>query len=97
MARKILRKLDKAGSERCRANKAGQSRKMRNAIERLSSATAEARAGFASVLTDALGTRSLCSLGDLAKLYERMEADRLFFPMGESSGTPDTLQGSPGA
>ncbi len=78
LARRVLFKLGKAGPERCRADK-NQPAVLRSAIEKLlHRGTREAREGFASILTDALGVRHWCDTSELAKLYELMEREGKF-------------------
>lgn len=79
LARRVLFKLGRAGTEACRADDNGraQSGALRCALFKLMrQGTREAHSGFACVLTDALGTRG--QPGELAHLYERMETDGRF-------------------
>jgi hypothetical protein len=87
-ARRVLFKLGKAGTEACRADETNraQAGALRCALVKLlQRGTREAVSGFACVLTDALGTRS--QPGELAHLYERMEAQGRFRQWrGDSAG-----------
>lgn len=78
LARRALFKLAKAGPEACRANRPQQAAPLQTSLEKLMQATAAARRGFGQVLTDALGVRQFCGPDELAKLYERMEAEGAF-------------------
>lgn len=79
LARRVLFKLGKAGTEACRADENGraQAGALRRALVKLlQRGSREAVSGFACVLTDALGTRS--QPGELAHFYERMEREKRF-------------------
>lgn len=81
LARRVLFKLGKAGTEACRAD--ASSRAQAGALgvsldKLLTIGTRAARNGFASVLTDALGTRRYCSARELAQFYEAMECEGRF-------------------
>jgi hypothetical protein len=78
-ARRVLRKLEKSGPDRCRADRPAQSSVVDAAIHKLMRrGSRSARAGFSRMLTDALGVRYFCGPADLAKFYERMEAEGRF-------------------
>lgn len=81
LARRVLFKLAKAGTEACRADdsRMAQTGALRCALVKLlQRGSREALSGFACVLTDAVGTRRFCSAGELAQLYERMECEGRF-------------------
>lgn len=85
LARRILFKLGKAGTEACRADETGRSQTgaLRIALDKLfNKGSREARYGFCVVLTDALGARPICTATELAQLYERMECERRFRQRG---------------
>lgn len=78
LARRVLFKLAKAGPEACRANRSkAQAGALRASLDRLLLiGTPEARQGFAQVLTDFIGVRSYAPADELARFYERLEAER---------------------
>lgn len=85
LARRVLFKLGKAGTEACRADESRRSQDgaLRAALfNLLRKGTPAAQAGFASVLTDAIGTRSHTEPGELVRFYERMEAEARFRERG---------------
>lgn len=77
LARRVLFKLGRAGTEACRADASSraQAGALRASLDKLFRVgTLAARYGFARVLTDALGVRYFCDPRELAQFYERMEA-----------------------
>lgn len=83
LARRVIFKLAKAGTEKCRANPTPRHEQQAGAlrcalVKLLQHGTREALSGFACVLTDCIGTRSLVEPGELAKFYERMETEGRF-------------------
>lgn len=94
LARRVLFRLGKAGTEACRADasRRAQAGALRASLDKLFRiGTRAARYGFAAVLTDALGVRRFCSARELAQFYENMEAARRF-----REREPDARQGRAG-
>lgn len=95
LARRVLFKLGKAGTEKCRGSQT-QHRQQAGAlrcalVKLLQRGSREALSGFACVLTDALGTRG--QPGELAQFYECMEAEGRFRQWRNDSagGTADNV------
>lgn len=84
LARRVLLKLDRDGSAKCRADVVSRYRlqagALRVALHKLQQrGSRDARDGFAQVLTDALGVRRrICGPGDLVQIYLCMEAEGRF-------------------
>jgi hypothetical protein len=98
LARRVIFKLGRAGSEACRADETlrAQTGALRCALYKLlQSGSREALSGFARVLTDCIGTRSMIEPGELARFYERMEQENRFGQWRSEGVAPVTSPAAP--